>query len=58
MLGCPVCIKPVLALVLDESEISMDPGDICVQLGNYHAWANRSENSLMGYVMIGADFKN
>ena len=46
------------SLVLDESEISMSPGDICVQLGNYHAWANRSENSLMGYVMIGADFKN
>lgn len=46
------------SLVLDDSELPvMVPGDICVQLGNYHAWANRSDDSLMGYVMIGADFK-
>ena len=44
------------SLVLDDSELPMAPGDICVQLGNYHAWANRTGDSLMGYVMIGADF--
>ena len=49
--------KGTRSLVLDDSELSMEPGDICVQLGNYHAWANRTDNSLMGYVMIGADFK-
>lgn len=49
--------KGTRSLVLDDVEISMEPGDICVQLGNYHAWANRTDNSLMGYVMIGADFK-
>jgi len=49
--------KGARALVLDDSETPMEPGDICVQLGNYHAWANRSGDSLMGYVMIGADFK-
>ena len=49
--------KGARSLVLDDTELSMEPGDICVQLGNYHAWANRTDNSLMGYVMIGADFK-
>lgn len=44
------------SLVLDDSELPMGAGDICVQLGNFHAWANRSSDSLMGYVMIGADF--
>jgi len=44
------------SLVLDGDELAMKPGDICVQLGNYHAWANRSDDSVMGYVMIGADF--
>lgn len=44
------------SLVLDDSETPMGPGDFCVQLGNYHAWANRTDDSLMGYVMIGADF--
>jgi hypothetical protein len=44
------------SLVLDDSETAMAPGDFCVQLGNYHAWANRTDDSLMGYVMIGADF--
>lgn len=45
------------SLVLDDRETPMAVGDICVQLGNYHAWANRTDDSLMGYVMIGADFK-
>ena len=49
--------KGARSLVLDDLELSMESGDICVQLGNYHAWANRTDNSLMGYVMIGADFK-
>lgn len=44
------------SLVVDDDERAMAPGDICVQLGNYHAWANRTGNSVMGYVMIGADF--
>jgi hypothetical protein len=44
------------SLVLDDDELPMYPGDFCVQLGNYHAWANRTHNSIMGYVMIGADF--
>ena len=42
--------------MVDDDERAMAPGDICVQLGNYHAWANRTGNSVMGYVMIGADF--
>lgn len=44
------------SLVVDDDERAMGPGDICVQLGNYHAWANRTGDSVMGYVMIGADF--
>ena len=35
----------------------MTPGDIVVQLGNFHAWNNDTDNSRMAFVMIGAGFE-
>ncbi len=44
-------------LILDDSETLMRPGDVVVQLGNYHAWVNRSgELGCMAFDMIGAEF--
>jgi hypothetical protein len=43
-------------LLLDRSEHVMKPGDVVVQLGNWHGWYNRGEGSLMAFVMMGASF--
>ena len=43
-------------LVLDSGEIVMKPGDVVVQLGNWHSWTNPSAPSLMAFVMMGAKF--
>jgi hypothetical protein len=43
-------------MLIDEGEIVMKPGDVCVQLGNWHGWANPREGSLMAFVMMGAKF--
>jgi hypothetical protein len=43
-------------LVLDDRELVMTPGDIVVQLGNWHGWTNPRQGSLMAFVMMGAKF--
>jgi mannose-6-phosphate isomerase-like protein (cupin superfamily) len=43
-------------LVLDSGEIVMKPGDVVVQLGNWHGWTNPASPSLMAFVMMGAKF--
>lgn len=37
-----VVLHGALTLVLDDSEVELHPGDIVVQRGTNHAWANRS----------------
>jgi mannose-6-phosphate isomerase-like protein (cupin superfamily) len=43
-------------LLLDDGERLMKPGDVVVQLGNWHGWTNPRAGSLMAFVMIGAKF--
>lgn len=44
-------------LVLDDSEVLIRRGDVVVQLGNYHAWLNRTrERGRMAFDMIGGEF--
>ncbi|MDA0239996.1 MAG: cupin domain-containing protein [Proteobacteria bacterium] len=43
-------------LVLDSGELVMRPGDIVVQVGNFHAWDNNRDHSRMAFVMIGGTF--
>ena len=43
-------------LVLDNGELVMNPGDVVVQLGNWHGWTNPRQGSLMAFVMMGAKF--
>lgn len=40
--------------LLDDGEYVMKPGDVIVQLGNWHGWTNPREGSLMAFVMMGA----
>lgn len=44
-------------LVLDHGEYTMNPGDVVVQLGNWHGWRNPRIGSLMAFVMMGARYK-
>jgi hypothetical protein len=44
-------------LVLDSCEIVMHPGDVVVQLGNWHGWTNPRTGSLMAFVMMGGKFE-
>lgn len=37
-----IVIEGELTLVLDDSEVALKPGDVVVQRGTNHAWANRS----------------
>ena len=35
----------------------MRPGDVVVQLGNWHGWTNPRTESLMAFILMGADPK-
>ncbi len=51
------CLRGERHLVLDEADVLVRRGDVVVQLGNWHAWDNRSDVEVdMSYVMIGAEF--
>src|SRR5437879_5561900 len=41
-------------LILDDGERVLKPGDVVVQLGNWHGWTNPTVGSLMAFVMMGA----
>ncbi len=43
-------------LRLDDGERVMHPGDVVVQLGNWHGWTNPRVGSSMAFVMMGATF--
>jgi len=42
-------------LILDDGEHTMLPGDVIVQLANWHGWTNPNQESLMAFVMMGAE---
>jgi len=41
-------------LLMDDGERVLKPGDVVVQLGNWHGWTNPESASLMAFVMMGA----
>ena len=43
-------------LLLDHGRYDLNPGDVVVQLGNWHGWTNPHAGSLMAFVMMGAKF--
>ncbi len=38
-----IVISGEIWLILDDSEVCLKAGDICVQRGTIHAWSNRTE---------------
>jgi mannose-6-phosphate isomerase-like protein (cupin superfamily) len=52
-----IVIEGELTLVLDESETTIRAGDIVIQRGTNHAWANRSEaNCRVAFVLIDGQY--
>jgi mannose-6-phosphate isomerase-like protein (cupin superfamily) len=52
-----VVIKGEIVLVLDDSEVTLRPGDVVVQRGTDHAWENRSNApARMAFFHIDAQF--
>jgi hypothetical protein len=51
-----ICLSGEIYLILDKSEHLMRPGDIAVQRGTRHAWANRSNAPcLMAFIQLDAN---
>jgi mannose-6-phosphate isomerase-like protein (cupin superfamily) len=48
-----VVLEGERVLLLDDGERVMKPGDVVVQLGNWHGWTNPKSGSLMAFVMMG-----
>ena len=44
-------------LVTDAGEHLLKPGDVCVQIGSWHAWSETSAGSQMAFVMMGGRFE-
>ncbi len=43
-------------MILDDGEYVLEPGDVVIQIGSWHAWTNPTDHSLMAFVMMGANF--
>ena len=43
-------------LVTDAGEHVLKPGDVVIQIGSWHAWADINQGSQMAFVMMPADF--
>jgi hypothetical protein len=51
-----ICLEGEIWAVLDEDETLMRPGDVLIQRGTYHAWANRSDRVCrMAFILIDAE---
>lgn len=48
-----ICLSGEMTMLLDDSEVIMKPGDVMVQRGTNHAWANRGkEYCTMAFILI------
>jgi hypothetical protein len=45
-------------LVTDGGECLLKPGDVCIQVGSWHAWSERATGSQMAFVMMAARFED
>ena len=53
-----ICLSGEMTMLLDDSEVVMKPGDVMIQRGTNHAWANRgSEYCTMAFVLIDGEGK-
>jgi mannose-6-phosphate isomerase-like protein (cupin superfamily) len=54
-----IVLQGELVLILDEGETTVRAGDVIVQRGTSHAWANRSDrNARIAFVLIDGRFED
>ena len=51
-----IMLKGERVLMLDTKTLVMKPGDVVVQLGNWHLWSSERSDVTMAFVMMGAKF--
>ncbi|MGP3769706.1 cupin domain-containing protein [Streptomyces sp. SDT5-1] len=52
-----IVLEGEIVLMLDDSEVTLRAGDVVVQRGTDHAWANRSESVCrVAFVLVGGEF--
>lgn len=52
-----IVLEGEIVLVLDDSEVLLKAGDVVIQRGTDHAWANRSDKvSRVAFILIDGDF--
>ncbi|WEG08458.1 cupin domain-containing protein [Microbacterium horticulturae] len=52
-----IVLEGEIVLILDESETTLRTGDICIQRGTDHAWANRTDEVCrMAFILIDGRF--
>jgi uncharacterized cupin superfamily protein len=53
-----IVLEGAMTLVLDDSEVALAQGDIVIQRGTNHAWANRSGAVCrMLFVLLDAEYE-
>jgi hypothetical protein len=52
-----ICLAGERVLVLDTSTLVMKPGDVVVQLGNWHLWSSERSDVTMAFVMMGGKYE-
>jgi len=52
-----IVLEGEVVLVLDDSEVTLKAGDVVVQRGTSHAWANRTEKvARMAFILVDGSF--
>lgn len=53
-----IVIKGEITLILDDSEVTAKAGDIVIQRGTDHAWANRGDTiARVVFVLVGGEYQ-
>ncbi len=54
-----IVLEGEITLILDDSEVTAHAGDIVVQRGTDHAWANRGDSiARVAFVLVGGEFED
>ena len=54
-----IVLEGELVLILDEGETVCRPGDIIIQRGTNHGWANRTDrNCRIAFILIDGQFED
>nr|WP_243752334.1 cupin domain-containing protein [Leucobacter weissii] len=53
-----IVLEGRITLILDDSEVTAEAGDIVVQRGTDHAWANRGDSiARVAFVLVDGEFQ-